>query len=226
MLLLWHFSDIGIFTYVNFLTFFRNQNLDIVIDSFKMDVDCGERVCHTEFKILPTCHLYVETPNSNCSIPCVLEPCKVEIYHNIRCPLIFCQDKTTTTMGPFTTISPTPLPDCSGPLCYSSLSVNIVLTIAVLLGVIFGAKYIKKLKQRHEYSALEEMPIMRGYSNAELNERRESHSLENQNAIDPAEAENAETNDTNQTQHPASFTSRLRSFFRFFSRTSHPNQIV
>lgn len=195
-----------------------------------MDVDCGSKICHTEFKILPTCHLYVPTPDSNCSIPCILETCNVEIYHNIRCPVILCHEKTTTTSIP-TTISPTPTPpDCSGPLCYTSLSVNAFLAVVILLGFVAGAKYIKKLKQRHAYQPLaNDMPIIRGFSNVDLNARN-SIANENSEDIEAANAANpnsAQADPNQDSENQASILSRFRSLFRFSFRSSHQeNQIV
>lgn len=179
------------------------------VDLFKMDTDCGSQICHTEFKLVQTCHLYVETPNTNCSIPCNVSPCRVEIFHNIRCPIISCTSKsTTTTMVPFiTTVSPTPSPSqCSGPLCISSLTVNGFLAILILLGGIFGYRKIKIREQRRNYINLDDSPnnpIIRGFENVNLTEASET------NPTDPASVRSEASQGH---QHRFSFLA-IRSFF-------------
>lgn len=151
------------------------------LNNFKMDSDCGTDICHTEFKILPTCHLRVSTPNTNCSIPCNLKPCNVEIHHYIRCPVISCYPKSsTTTPIPTTSIRPTaaPLnPTCTSPICITSVSFNALFLILLALGSFFGFRFYKRQTRRQNYQELanveafgrnENSSILRGFSNVDL----------------------------------------------------------
>jgi len=150
--------------------------------------DCGDQICVTEYKILPTCHLFV--PSGNCSIPCEMINCQVELHHNIRCPIICCYPKTTTTtstVSPMPTVSPSPKSGsvCQSGLCISSVSLNAILLVAFVLAIIFGRRYVKKLKLQRQYSRIdEESPIIRGYSNVELSTpRNETSNEENANSF-------------------------------------------
>jgi len=149
--------------------FSRDQYLIALADSYlTMETDCGDRLCNIDYKILPTCHMYVKTPG-NCSIPCNVAECKIEIFHQIRCPVIHCFPKpSTTTVSPFT-IAPLPTnSDCSGPVCISLLALNILFFIVIVTGAILGYCFYKKTR-RAQYQNIDEIrPIIRGFSNVEL----------------------------------------------------------
>lgn len=132
-----------------------------------MDTDCGSTICHIEFKVLPSCHLYVKTPGTNCSIPCFLENCKKELHFNVRCPVILCYPKTTTTttMAPTTTVSPLPN-ECSNALCISSVVFNLLLLLILIFGGIWVFKKVKHLHRARTYQQVEaERPVARNLEN-------------------------------------------------------------
>lgn len=159
-----------------------------------MDIDCGSEICQIVYKILPTCHMYIAPPHSTCKIPCSLDECKIETFHNIRCPIIHCTPKTTTTT-PFTTTLPFPTPspnsDCSGPLCISSLVFNAIFLVAIISVSVFAIRSFRKFRMMQRANHLlsrfdeERVPIIRGFANvnlssqaSELNSRQSTPTVE------------------------------------------------
>jgi len=142
-----------------------------------METDCGSNICHIEFKLLPSCHLYVKTPGTNCSIPCFLEECKRELHFNIRCPVILCYPKTTTTtMIPTTTISPMP-DQCSSALCISSVVFNALFIVLFVLCGLWVYNGVKRFRTARNYQGNdEERPIVR---NSRPSARNSSETLDN-----------------------------------------------
>ena len=94
------------------------------------EVDCGNQVCNSIFEVLETCRVYIEpeVPTSTCMIPCQVSGCVVKTYHFVNCAVWSCQDKVTTTEAPVTTSQPSPSPSnrCSGPVCATSVTVNVL----------------------------------------------------------------------------------------------------
>ena len=73
----------------------------------KDGIDCGDRQCFLEYKVLPDCFIYLETNNTNCIIPCKLEGCEREFHHFIVCPLWHCEVLTTSTKSTTSTTAST-----------------------------------------------------------------------------------------------------------------------
>lgn len=101
-------------------------------------VDCGSKICQEEFRILPTCIIYVDkSEEEKCEYPCSEKNCQKEIHHLIECPVWICSDKTTTTPASTTTLGPDPYhPQCSSPLCISSVSINGILILVAIIGLV------------------------------------------------------------------------------------------
>ena len=116
-------------------------------------IDCGDRQCFLEYRVLPDCDLILETNNTACIIPCVMDGCERELHHFIPCPLWNCEAKSTTssTSTPSTTSS-TSTPSTTNPsstttsynpnkpsemsaLIYTSIVLNIFF-VAILLAVV------------------------------------------------------------------------------------------
>lgn len=136
-----------------------------------MDRDCGDRECSVEYRLMANCDIFVaQNETFDCDYPCSFDNCVKEQHTWINCPIWFCQAKTTTsttssTTSTSTTMSstatPTPLisstthgpqstpspagPDCSGALCYTSLTFNIIVfLVCVALLFVFLRRKIRR----------------------------------------------------------------------------------
>lgn len=106
-------------------------------------IDCGTKMCYLEYRVQPDCYLILETNNTNCKIPCLMEGCDTELHHFISCPVWNCELISTTTRSTTSTSgtsSPRPKPnkpsDMSA-LMYTSIVINIFF-FAILCAFIIG----------------------------------------------------------------------------------------
>lgn len=106
------------------------QRKAVLLD--EVEKDCGDRLCTSEIRFLPTCVMYLDISESEkCLYPCSTTGCIAETHHFINCPTWTCYDKTTTTVSPDPTSKPAePLPQCSTPLCISSVTLNVLIFLA------------------------------------------------------------------------------------------------
>jgi hypothetical protein len=70
-------------------------------------IDCGTKMCYLEYRVLADCNLILETNNTNCKIPCLIEGCDTELHHFILCPVWNCELITTTTSSTTTSFTTT-----------------------------------------------------------------------------------------------------------------------
>ena len=128
-------------------------------------IDCGDKQCFLEYRTLPDCYLVLETNNTNCRIPCIMDGCDKELHHFIPCPLWSCDPITstsstttsTTTKTTSTTTTPTTTsttssstttsnkpnkPSEMSPLIYTSIVLNIFF-VAILLAYVIVKCRIK-----------------------------------------------------------------------------------
>ena len=108
-------------------------------------IDCGDKQCYVEYRVIPDCYLILETKHINCTIPCVMDGCDKELHHFIPCPIWNCEPITTSTSSTTTstTISSTTTSSTStssstttprtpngpsemSPLIYTSIVLNIL----------------------------------------------------------------------------------------------------
>jgi hypothetical protein len=109
-------------------------------------IDCGDKECVLEYRVMPDCYLFLETNNTNCQIPCKLEGCETELHHFISCPVWLCEPTTTstpkttssTTSSTSTTQKPRPIDPSKhmSPLIYVSIVLNILLVGLVMAFVV------------------------------------------------------------------------------------------
>lgn len=116
-------------------------------------IDCGGEQCYLEYRVLPDCYVILETNNTHCKIPCVMDGCDTELHHFIPCPLWNCvpnapttTSTTTSTVSPSTssftstTQTPNPFPpnsDKMSALIYTSIVLNIFF-FAILCAFVIG----------------------------------------------------------------------------------------
>lgn len=113
-------------------------------------IDCGDKQCYVEYRVLPDCYIILETNRTNCIIPCIMDGCDTELHHFIPCPIWNCEPFTTTTSSTTTsststteTPRPTPIkPSQMSPLIYTSVVLNIV------FGAILIAYLVVKCRER------------------------------------------------------------------------------
>jgi len=123
-----------------FHTFFRGYS-KFVSDLNKMmstTRDCGDRICTLFFQIVETCILYVKSEtHPSCDVPCDIRDCKLEIYHDIECPVWDCALKPNSTT---TTIAPIPITTSTPPTNFSECSAACIIAIsfALLFALCFG----------------------------------------------------------------------------------------
>ena len=100
------------------------------------EMDCGDRLCDVDYRLLPTCILYVDmNEEKHCQYPCSTTNCATELHNFMLCPTWTCTSKTTTTPStPLSTLSPWPTSstNCSGSVCVPSLVFNGLFGILLL----------------------------------------------------------------------------------------------
>ena len=90
-------------------------------------IDCLDRTCEVEYRLLPQCVLYVNNDQGSCQYPCSFLNCKTESHQYIVCPIWSCSEKTTTSpTPPLPTLVPFPTSSSSG------------LTTSIVFNVLFG----------------------------------------------------------------------------------------
>jgi hypothetical protein len=116
-------------------------------EAFNDGIDCGNKICFLEYQVMPDCVLILETNNTNCKIPCVVNGCETELHHYIQCPVWNCQLVTTTTTSSTTT---TPRPNPPNPNKPSNMSALIYTSIVfnIFLFAMVFAYFIVKFRQR------------------------------------------------------------------------------
>ena len=112
------------------------------------NVDCGDKVCSLDYRVVPTCIIYMPNPKTDCEIPCKMQNCKVEIKHFVECPLWTCVEKPTTLIPFTTTHTPTPTvtPSGNNDALYSSLAMNTLLIVALAFSIFKVVKYRRALR--------------------------------------------------------------------------------
>ena len=131
-------------------------------------VDCGTRLCVLTFQIVLNCIIYTKPDHpSQCNIPCNLNDCKTEIFHDVSCPVWSCVDKpTSTTMIPPTPPTPTPTPSgssgCSSAACITASSFASLFAVASIFFFILFIRNRNTLISLRRNLFDEETPIIRG----------------------------------------------------------------
>ena len=104
-------------------------------------MDCGNRTCEVEYRLLQNCVIYTDiSPDQHCEYPCSTSNCATELHHFMLCPTWFCTSKSTTTPStttpnpPLSTLVPWPTSSstCSGSVCVPSLVINGLFGIIIL----------------------------------------------------------------------------------------------
>lgn len=106
-------------------------------------IDCGDKQCYVEYRVLSNCYLILETNNTDCQIPCTMNGCDTELHHFIPCPIWSCNPFTTTTSSTTTTSTterpqPRPVEPTMNPLIYTSIVLNIF-----FFGIVFAFLIVK-----------------------------------------------------------------------------------
>lgn len=92
-------------------------------------IDCGDKTCDVEYRLLPNCVIYVDNDEQNaCQYPCSFLNCKTELHAFTVCPIWSCSEKSTTTPSP-------PLPTL---VPFPTSSSNGSLTTSIVFNVLFG----------------------------------------------------------------------------------------
>jgi len=108
--------------------------------------DCVDRFCILNFEVVENCIVYsASETHRTCDVPCDVRDCKLEIFHNVMCPLWVCTLKPTT---PSPSPSPSPSPpeppspfSCSTPSCVAAASSSGVMGIfLVFLAILLWKK--------------------------------------------------------------------------------------
>jgi hypothetical protein len=94
-------------TYQNYCHFFYSQ------------LDVNFYIVRSQIFFLFQCVIYLQTNNTKCQIPCILDECQVEHRRNFKCPIWICEEKSTTSTTSMpdpesTTFSPNPEPIPTG----------------------------------------------------------------------------------------------------------------
>ena len=150
------------------------------LSAAKDGIDCGDRQCYIEYKVLPDCFIYLETNNTNCIIPCKLDGCEREFHHFIVCPIWNCEAATTTTTmsttstttsttsmttttftTPRTTTTERPSSNKMSALIYTSIVFNIFL-FAIVFAVIIHkirARWQQYQSRRQQNTSQNDRPV-------------------------------------------------------------------
>ena len=182
--------------------FFSSRNHEIASDleekiekMMEITKDCTHRVCELTFAIVNTCILYLKTDENTCDVPCDTRDCKIEVHHEIRCPIWTCKRKPTTTTTtssttylPEPTWPPSPAPstgDCYTAACISASTFAAILTLAVIILIILFVKnrrILRNLRARlSQYTRVDDdnTPILRGSSLNQRSAPRSADGFEN-----------------------------------------------
>ena len=115
-------------------------------------MDCGDRVCEMEYRLLPNCILYTDiSEEKHCQYPCSTTNCATQIHNFIMCPTWTCMSKTTTTPSPpLSTLTPWPTSssNCSSTICVPSLVFNGLFGIIILLGIAVFVYFYRRSNQQ------------------------------------------------------------------------------
>lgn len=118
-----------------------NDFVKTPLTSFMMDIDCPSQVCTLEYRVMPTCYVYLASEETDCEIPCNLKHCKVVIRHFVECPVWTCVDKASTIAPIIPTPTPTPTPtESHNSLLIASLVMNTFFIVAM---AVFGVHRIR-----------------------------------------------------------------------------------
>ena len=155
-----------------------------------MKVDCPDKECTLEYRVLPTCVMYQPNPGSDCDIPCNLANCKVEVRHFFDCPVWSCTSFTTTSLPP--TLSPLPHHGSSDGALYSSVAVNLFL---VLVGGFLVHKIRKLRRNAHQPLSDVESGIIRNRppSSSSVPSDLNHFSLDDSNEVQPLLSSRSQT---------------------------------
>ena len=111
-------------------------------------MDCGDRLCEVEYRLLPNCILYTDiSEDKHCAYPCSTTNCVTELHHFMLCPTWICTPKSTTTASPpLSTLTPWPTSssNCSGSICVPSLVFNGLFGIIILAGIALFLAYRRR----------------------------------------------------------------------------------
>lgn len=122
------------------------------------------------------CKILLPTNSTSCNIPCVTTGCKIEVHHDMNCPIWICEPNPdpTTTMSPSSSSEPTP--DPPQPDHSTSFSVSIFFNILfglVLLAVLASYGFRRFKKTRQNYNRIE----MRTFGESDPTQSRENEPL-------------------------------------------------
>lgn len=125
-----------------------------------MSVNCPDRECHFEKRILANCLFYDVDSSPNCSIPCHLEFCNYKIINDILCPVWHCNLWTTTTGAPTTTPhGPSPHPEVSTANIFSYCLNLLLIMIFTTIAIVWCKRRRQMVRLRHD--EMEMTPIVR-----------------------------------------------------------------
>lgn len=138
-------------------------------------IDCGDKQCYVEYRVVPDCYLILETNSTKCKIPCTMNGCDRELHHFIPCPIWTCDPITTSTSSTTTTTQtttsttdkpqPNPIKPNMSPLIYTSIVLNIFFfAIVCAFVVVKGRKQITTRLARRHYQNLNETNPNRFFS--------------------------------------------------------------
>ena len=117
----------------------RFSHLDVERSVVEDEKDCGSTFCTSELIFQTTCILYTDRSlEETCEYPCSTTNCETEIHHSVLCTVWTCLPKTTTSepVPVITTPKPNPGSDhCTSALCISSVSLNVLILLALLIGI-------------------------------------------------------------------------------------------
>lgn len=129
-----------------------------------MSVNCLDRECHFEERMVSNCLFYDINSSANCSIPCRLEYCTYTIINDVLCPIWHCTPwTTTTTSSPITTtLNPSPKPNYSPENLFSyCLNLLLFLVLSTITVMYFLRRHRRTIDLRDEELQRLMNPIVR-----------------------------------------------------------------
>ena len=192
-----------------------------------MTIDCPDKTCWLEFRVVPTCVMYVPKDHSNCDIPCNLVNCSVEVRHFFDCPIWTCNGKLTTLPPDPTssTISPLPPAPSSGSnvALYLSTSANVLFVLCIAFAIWQVRKYRRNRRSYSDPSGSLESGIIRSRDGSSMRhftlDDPEVEPLLSGTASARIEPPSQSSGSTQASQTHENFLQRLRNFR--WSFTSH-----